>query len=104
MWFATTRNDLQKLLAERFGIGTLWVIVLTRALAALLVGFDAMPEAAYFCPPLTTVRQNLHELGSIAAKQVIHMIEVSREPDNSYESGSVWLKPELIVRESSMAS
>ena len=69
-----------------------------------VVGFDAMPEAAYFCPPLTTVRQNLHELGSIAAKQVIHMIEVSREPENSYEPESVWLKPELIVRESSVAS
>jgi hypothetical protein len=28
--------------AERFVIGSLWVIVLTRALAALLVGFAAM--------------------------------------------------------------
>ena len=66
-----------------------------------VVGFDAIPEAAYFCPPLTTIQQNLHELGCIAAKQAIHMIEVSRESENSYEPESIWLKPQLVVRESS---
>jgi LacI family transcriptional regulator len=69
-----------------------------------VVGFDAIPEAAYFCPPLTTIQQNLHELGCIAAKQAIHMIEVSRESENSYEPESIWLKPQLIVRESSVAA
>ena len=28
-----------------------------------IVGFDDMPEAAYFTPPLTTVRQDFDELG-----------------------------------------
>jgi LacI family transcriptional regulator len=67
-----------------------------------VVGFDSIPEAAYFCPPLTTVQQNLHELGCIAAKQVIQMIESSREPDTFHKPESIWLKPHLIVRESSV--
>jgi LacI family transcriptional regulator len=69
-----------------------------------VVGFDAMPESAYFWPPLTTVRQNLHELGCMAAKQVVHMIEASREPETVYEPESIRLKPQLIVRESSINS
>ena len=28
-----------------------------------IVGFDDLPEAAYFTPPLTTVRQDFAELG-----------------------------------------
>jgi DNA-binding LacI/PurR family transcriptional regulator len=69
-----------------------------------VVGFDSIPEAAYFCPPLTTVQQNLHELGCIAARQVVQMIEASHASENSYEPESTWLKPELIVRESSVVT
>ena len=69
-----------------------------------VVGFDAIPEAAYFCPPLTTVQQNLHELGCLAARQVVQMIAASRETEDSYEPESIWLKPELIVRESSVVT
>jgi LacI family transcriptional regulator len=69
-----------------------------------IVGFDATPESAYFWPPLTTVRQNLHELGCVAVQQVIGMIEASREPEIGYEPETIWLKPQLIVRESSVAS
>ncbi len=29
-----------------------------------VVGFDDIPEAPYFTPPLTTVRQDFDELGS----------------------------------------
>jgi DNA-binding LacI/PurR family transcriptional regulator len=66
-----------------------------------VVGFDGIPEAAYFCPALTTVHQNLHELGGTAVQQVVHMIETSRESENSYEPETIWLKPRLIIRESS---
>jgi LacI family transcriptional regulator len=69
-----------------------------------IVGFDAIPESAYFWPPLTTVRQNLHELGCVAVQEVIRMIEASREPETVYKPETVWLKPQLIVRESSVAS
>jgi LacI family transcriptional regulator len=67
-----------------------------------VVGFDDIPEAAYFCPPLTTVQQNLHELGCIAARQVVQMIAASREPDTFHKPESIWLKPHLVVRESSV--
>lgn len=67
-----------------------------------VVGFDGLPEGAYFCPPLTTIRQNLHELGSIAVQQIVRMIETGREPSSIYEPRSVWLKPELVIRESSI--
>lgn len=33
-----------------------------------VVGFDAIPEGAYFLPPLTSVRQGLHELGCTACE------------------------------------
>lgn len=69
-----------------------------------VVGFDAIPEAAYFWPPLTTVQQNLHELGCTAVKQVIGLIEANREPERVHEPETVWLKPQLIVRGSSVAS
>jgi DNA-binding LacI/PurR family transcriptional regulator len=29
-----------------------------------IVGFDDIPEAAYFTPPLTTVRQDFNEMGN----------------------------------------
>lgn len=68
-----------------------------------VVGFDGIPEAAYFWPPLSTVQQDQHQLGCVAVEQVIRMIEASHESENTYNSGTVWLKPQLIVRESSIA-
>lgn len=61
-----------------------------------VVGFDNMPESAFFWPPLTTVQQNLYDLGHTAVKQVVKMIEGEQQPE------TLWLKPELIVRESSV--
>jgi LacI family transcriptional regulator len=69
-----------------------------------LVGFDGIPEAAYFWPPLTTVEQDLHQLGCVAVEQMIRLIEASRESENTFEPETKWLEPKLIVRESSLAS
>jgi DNA-binding LacI/PurR family transcriptional regulator len=69
-----------------------------------VVGFDGIPEAAYFWPPLSTVQQDMHQLGCVAVEQVIRMIEASREPENTFEPETIWLKPRLIVRQSSLAS
>jgi LacI family transcriptional regulator len=66
-----------------------------------VVGFDNIPETAYFWPPLTSVQQDLHELGCMAVQQIVHAIEASRESEDVYEPDVVWLKPQLIVRESS---
>lgn len=40
-----------------------------------VVGFDDMAEAAYFWPPLTTVRQDFGTAGSLAVSLVIDQIE-----------------------------
>ena len=64
-----------------------------------VVGFDGIPESAYFSPPLTTVHQDLHELGCRAVQQVIDMIDSSRN-SLAREPVITWLQPELLVRES----
>lgn len=67
-----------------------------------VVGFDGLPEAPYYCPPLTTIYQNLHELGCVAVRQIVRMIDTGREANSIYEPKSIWLQPELVVRESSL--
>lgn len=56
-----------------------------------IVGFDDIPEARHFWPPLTTVRQDFTELGRRA---------VSRLLDNVGESVSEPIEPRLIIRAS----
>jgi hypothetical protein len=60
-----------------------------------LVGFDDIPEAPYLEPPLTTIRQDLHELGRTAVQSLLELIET---PDA--ERRYISLTPELVVRES----
>src|SRR5207302_3419603 len=40
-----------------------------------VVGFDDIPEAPYFMPPLTTVRQDFDEMGSRSLHLLLGMIE-----------------------------
>ncbi|MDH7487061.1 MAG: LacI family DNA-binding transcriptional regulator [Anaerolineae bacterium] len=61
-----------------------------------VVGFDDIPSAALFEPPLTTVRQPALEMGRIAAHKLFQLI--GREIE-SFES--IVLPAELIVRASS---
>ncbi|NIO69659.1 MAG: substrate-binding domain-containing protein, partial [Anaerolineae bacterium] len=44
-----------------------------------LVGFDDIPESAYFYPPLSTVRQDMVELGRRAVRELGRMIEASQQ-------------------------
>jgi len=60
-----------------------------------LVGFDDIPEAAYFEPPLTTIWQDLHELGRTTVQALLELIET---PDA--QRCYITLQPQLIVRES----
>ena len=43
-----------------------------------VVGFDDIPEAPYFTPPLTTVRQDFGELGSLSLRILRQTVEASR--------------------------
>lgn len=40
-----------------------------------IIGFDDIPEAEYFGPPLTTVRQDFDELGRRALRSLIQLID-----------------------------
>jgi DNA-binding LacI/PurR family transcriptional regulator len=59
-----------------------------------VVGFDDLPEAAYFTPPLTTVRQEFQDLG----RQVMDMVQLALagEPDPVADP----VATQLVVRES----
>ena len=67
-----------------------------------VVGFDDIPEAAYFHPPLTTIRQDLQKMGTLAV-QLIHRIMESRRQDVDLEPEVLWVQPELIIRDSSIS-
>ncbi|MEU8568223.1 LacI family DNA-binding transcriptional regulator [Streptomyces pathocidini] len=61
-----------------------------------VVGFDDLPEARWACPPLTTVRQPLAEMGLLAARTVLRLAQ--REV---IESPRIELATELVTRFSS---
>jgi len=60
-----------------------------------VVGFDDIQGAAYNTPSLTTVRQPLTRMGSIAAQTLLNRIEGSE----NYPT-EIAIEPELVVRES----
>ena len=66
-----------------------------------IVGFDDIPEAAYFYPPLSTVRQDMVKLGCRAVRELGKVIEANRSAD-PLPPETILLQPELIVRKSSI--
>ena len=62
-----------------------------------VVGFDDIPLAAYFDPPLTTVRLPAFELGQAAGRALIHRIADRATPDRTL------LPIELVIRSSTQA-
>jgi len=66
-----------------------------------IVGFDDIPEAAYFYPSLTTIRQNAIALGALAVDQMCSYIK-AREKNDEFEPDVKWIEPRLIVRGSSI--
>jgi DNA-binding LacI/PurR family transcriptional regulator len=63
-----------------------------------IVGFDDIPEAAFFTPPLTTVRQNFNEVGRRAVLTLLDQLE-SGDRDGTRET----IPPELVIRASAAA-
>jgi DNA-binding LacI/PurR family transcriptional regulator len=60
-----------------------------------VVGFDDVPEAGYYLPPLTTVRQDFGEVGRKALNTLIE-----RMPGAIAAGLRVRVDPEMIVRTS----
>ncbi len=66
-----------------------------------IVGFDDIAESAYFYPPLTTVRQDLAQVGQRAILLLDRMLDARRN-EQEIEPEVLWVKPELVIRESSI--
>ena len=60
-----------------------------------VVGFDDIPEAAYFDPPLTTIRQNFEALGQ---QSVEYLVELINHPDTPIQQRVI--TPVLVERQS----
>ena len=60
-----------------------------------IVGFDDIPQAASVYPPLTTVRQPLADMGRVATRMLLQLVDDLNAP-----AEPVLLPTELIVRQS----
>jgi LacI family transcriptional regulator len=69
-----------------------------------VVGFDDLMAAAYYNPPLTTVRQSMEELGQIGVKMLLDRLTV-RKDTGSAETKLMHakVKPLLVIRDSTAA-
>lgn len=66
-----------------------------------LVGFDDIPESEFFLPPLTTIHQQVIEIGKIAVQELHARIQAERAPTNGATPQVTHLTPTLIRRASS---
>jgi DNA-binding LacI/PurR family transcriptional regulator len=66
-----------------------------------VAGFDDIPEAAHFWPPLTTVRQEFGELGRRCVAMLMEQIRNSEDPSCATdEAVPATVEPLLVVRDS----
>jgi DNA-binding LacI/PurR family transcriptional regulator len=109
-WSARSGHELGQRLATTAGVTAVFVANDQMALGVLralheagrsvpreisVVGFDDIPEASYFMPPLTTVRQDFNEMGRRSLHLLLEQIERSaRAPARET------VAPQLIVRAS----
>jgi LacI family transcriptional regulator len=63
-----------------------------------IVGFDNVPEAVYFNPPLTTVDQFVVKMGYVGTEMLIRAIQEGSSKSISYE-----MPTQLVIRESCRA-
>jgi LacI family transcriptional regulator len=117
-WSASSgERGLHRLMEQRPDVGAVFACNDQMALGALkaaremgrrvpedlaVVGYDDIPEAAFFCPPLTTMRQDLNELGRCATRELARLIEARQQEQTDIEPETILLQPHLIVRESSV--
>jgi DNA-binding LacI/PurR family transcriptional regulator len=68
-----------------------------------VVGFDGIPESGFYWPPLTTVIQGQHELGCVAVRQLVEVINDYRA-EVEIKPKTITLEAEIIIRQSSLKS
>jgi DNA-binding LacI/PurR family transcriptional regulator len=69
-----------------------------------IIGFDDIPEAAYFCPSLTTIRQDRFALGYAAMQELNRLMDATNGHKVGSEPRATWIPVQLVVRESSARS
>jgi LacI family transcriptional regulator len=69
-----------------------------------LVGFDDIQEAAYYWPPLSTIKQDQRYVGKVAVEELIKLIEANLHGTDLDAPKSILLDPILMVRDSSIRS
>ncbi len=62
-----------------------------------VIGFDDIPLASYFDPPLTTMRQDMHGIGREAARKLIDQVALPEAP-----AGHANIPAQLVVRHSTI--
>ena len=60
--------------------------------AVSIVGYNDIPSAAYFSPPVTTIRQDIYQAGRLLVSNLLQMLD-------GLPAKSSMIKTELIVRE-----
>jgi LacI family transcriptional regulator len=65
-----------------------------------VVGFDGIPESAYFYPSLTTISQDPQLLGGRAVENLVAMIQAGQENKPITVQSSL-IQPSLVIRETS---
>jgi LacI family transcriptional regulator len=63
-----------------------------------IVGFDDLAESAFYSPALTTIHHPLRDLGVLAVKSLVELID---SKSDTVEHKNILLEPSLVVRESS---
>ncbi|MBN2305430.1 MAG: LacI family DNA-binding transcriptional regulator [Anaerolineae bacterium] len=66
-----------------------------------VVGFDDIPEAAYYIPSLTTIHHDVTDVGAQAV-QLLDRILSTPEDEQPPTPTANWIVPELVVRDSSV--
>lgn len=66
-----------------------------------VIGFDNIPESAYFRPSLSTVQQDQYSVGRVAVEEITRIIEAGWKGLGPVEPKSIMLSPTLVVRQSS---
>jgi DNA-binding LacI/PurR family transcriptional regulator len=67
-----------------------------------IVGFDDVPEAAYYTPSLTTIHQPLTELGAQAVDMLDQILADQRAGADTQQPRASWGLPQLVIRDSSV--
>ena len=69
-----------------------------------VTGFDDIPMASLYRPPLTTVNQPIHEIGGMVTRLLLQSIQEKNPKKNQVhyglEKSQILLRPKLIIRES----